>query len=144
MKPHRRSIPTMLYPILLAAGAVSCIATRPEEEAGTGKLPEDFSHQQQEALRKEIAAAQDPELERFYQASGYRPLWQNRRPEIVGALMAAGDRGLKPADYLKAQSELGVTKALMQYVGDLRFGRTNPGTYSKQGHSNLSDLALAV
>ena len=140
MKPHRRSIPSIVYPILLAAGVVGIVVTRREGESGARKLPEDLTG----TLQKEVAAEQNPELDRFYQAFGYGPAWSARRPELVNTLMTADRHGLKPTDYLKAQSDVGLTKALMQYAGDLRYGRSNTGIYDKTERIPLGELALTV
>jgi murein L,D-transpeptidase YcbB/YkuD len=144
MKPLRRSIPTIVYPILLAAGVAGILLTRRDEETGPGKLPEDSSGRQQETLQAEVAAAQDPELDRFYQAAGYAPVWQDRRPEVIAALMAAADRGLKPADYLQAQTDVGLTRGLMQYAAHARYGRANPGTYDRAARIPMGELALTI
>ncbi len=140
MKPHRRSLPAIVYPILLAVGVAGVVVTRREEEPGARKLPEDLTG----TLQKEVSAEQNPELGRFYQAFGYGPAWRDRRAEVVNALMTAGEHGLKPADYLKSQTDVALTKALMQYASDLRYGRANPGTYGEPDRAPLGELALAV
>jgi murein L,D-transpeptidase YcbB/YkuD len=129
-----------VYPILLAAGVVGLVLTRRPGEAGAGKLPESLTG----SLKAEVTAANDPELDRFYQTSGYSPVWRDRRPEIVGALMAAASRGLKPADYMKAQSDISLSQGLMRYAADVRYGLANPGIYDKGARTPLSELALAV
>ncbi|MEO5922974.1 MAG: L,D-transpeptidase family protein [Bryobacteraceae bacterium] len=140
MKPHRRSIPAIVYPILLAAGVVGEIATRRYQEAGAGKLPEDLTG----TLQKEVAAENNPALDRFYRQSGYAPVWQHRRPEVVTALLGSTNRGLKPGDYFTSQSDIALTKGLMQYAADLRFGHANPGLYGKPDRTALGDLAWSV
>ena len=145
MKPHRRSIPAIVYPILLAAGVVGVVVTRREDGSGARNLPEDLTG----TLQKEVAAEQNPELDRFYQAFRYAPAWRERRTEIVGAMMSASSRGLTPGAYLKPQegvafSDVALSKALVQYVGDLRYGRSNPGIYDASARTPLGELALNV
>lgn len=137
MKPHRRTLPHILYPILLAAGIAGIVLTRRDEEAGPTKLPEDVT----DAVRKGVAAENDPELERFYQRSGFAPVWANRREEAVAALRTALARGL--TDYLGDTTEVALTKSLMRYVHDVRFGRGNPGTFGKP-EGSLDDLTWQV
>ncbi len=140
MKPHRRSLPKVAYPILLAAGVVGFVAILREKEADPGKLPEDLTG----TLQKEVAAQNDPALDRFYQRSHYSPIWQQRRPEVVAALMGSTNRGLKPSDYLKAQADVALTQGLMQYASDIRFGHTNPGIFGKPDRAALADMAWNV
>jgi len=148
MKPHRRSIIATVFPILLVAGAVGIVVTRREEDAPAAKLPEDLTG----AIQKAVAAAQDGELERFYQAAGFAPVWRDRREEAVAALMTARARGLKPEDYLGAANsaadaagaDVALTKGLMRYAHDARFGQKNPGIYGKAENASLGDMARAI
>jgi murein L,D-transpeptidase YcbB/YkuD len=142
MKPHRRNLPHILYPILLAAGVAGIVLTRRDEEAGPTKLPEDLTDAvRNDAVRKAVAAENDPELERFYQASGFAPVWADRREEAVAALRTAKVRGLE--NYLAEETEVALTKGLMRYVRDVRFGRWNPGIYAKP-EGSLGELTWNV
>ena len=147
MKPRRRSLPRIVYPILLAAGVVGIALTRREEEAVPAKLPEDLTG----AIHEAVNADGDGELKKFYEATGYAPVWRERRNEAVAALMTAGTRGLKPQDYFTLDSvtdpvrqDIALTKGLLGYVSDVRFGRHNPGIYAKPDLDSLSDMVHRI
>ncbi len=148
MKPLRRSIVAMVFPVLLAAGLVGCALTPREDDAPAAKLTEDLT----EDVKKAVAAALDGELEHFYQAAGFAPVWKDRREEVVAALMTARARGLKPEDYLggvdsasdTVAADLALTKGLMRYAHDVRFGRGNPGIYGKAEAAPSDEMARAI
>jgi len=99
-----------------------------------------------------VAASQDEELARFYQAAGFAPVWKDRREEAVAALMTARARGLRPEDYLggvnsasdTVAADLALTKGLMRYAHDARFGQKNPGIYGKAETASLGDMAWEI
>lgn len=146
MKPHRRTYPHILYPILLAVGVAGIVLLRRDEEAGPTKLPEDLTG----AMKKAVASAKDVAVEQFYQRAGFVPVWKDRREEAVAALLTARARGLKPKEYLDglnqdgAVADVALTQGLMRYARDVRFGRANPGIYGKTEAASLSDLAWSL
>lgn len=93
-----------------------------------------------DALR--AVAAQNPELQKFYEASGYTPVWvkpngwTERGEHAVIALRAASVRGLRVEDYMSgldlndpSRLEVAITTNLMRYATDIRIGRWNPHLY---------------
>jgi hypothetical protein len=80
MKPHRHTLPSIAFPILLVAGVVGLVVTRREEEANPAKLPEDLT----EALKKA------------------------RLSETVAVLNGAGAHGLNPQEYMAGDARDGL------------------------------------
>lgn len=113
---------------------------RREEDAVPAKLPEDLTA----GVKKALAGENDAELERFYQAARYTPVWKDRHDEVVAALKTAKDRGLRQEDYLLGETEVTLTKSLMRLAGDLRYGKANPGTYDKAERAPLGELAWTI
>jgi len=140
MKPHRRPFPAIAFSILLAAGVVGFVLTRREEKADPANLPEDLTG----TLKAAVAAEQDAELDRFYQQTGYAPVWRQRTPEVLAALKAANTKGLKPEDYMSGETDIALSKGLMRYAYDLRYGRSNPGSYDKSAKVPLGELAWSL
>lgn len=120
--------------------ATGCMALRREEDAVPAKLPEDLTA----GVKKAVAAESDAELERFYQAAQYTPVWKDRRDEVVAALKTAEGRGLRQEDYLLGQTEVALTKGLMRFAGDLRYGKANPGIYDQAERNPLGELAWTI
>ena len=96
MQPHRRPLPQIIFPILLAASMFGILMMRREEEREPTKLPEDLTG----AVKKV------------------------QRAETLAALRDAAAHGLQPADYLSdfdAASETSVQDAalLVGMIGNI-------------------------
>jgi murein L,D-transpeptidase YcbB/YkuD len=107
-----------------------------------------------EAVRAPPAARPYDErgwLERFYAARGYAPAWSERQAAEALALLAdAPAHGLSPDDYdiaaLKrqpddrpdrAQFDAALTRAMLRYLADLRFGRVRSDYFSRLPDARL-------
>ncbi|MEO8100212.1 MAG: L,D-transpeptidase family protein [Acidobacteriota bacterium] len=165
---HSRPIPAILLGSVIVAGGLGIVG------AGTGNdrpsaagFPEISSgnYTFSEPLHNAIAAAPEKEraeLERFYQAATFAPVWMQGKSlsslgeEAVLVLNAAGTRGLRPQDYTHgleffnidsaeaaARMDVAVTRNLLRLASDVRFGRLNPGIYATQHDAEDRKAPLA-
>jgi murein L,D-transpeptidase YcbB/YkuD len=124
----------------------------PENPAGSKNPQQELS----DSLR--ALASDDPDLQKFYESSGYTPVWvkpdgwTERGEHAAIALRAAQLRGLPPEIYTvglnptePARLEAAITKDLMRYAADIRTGRWNPNIYrANDSVAPANELARAV
>ena len=112
--------------ILISAALIALAA------CGNGQAEGPAEQGASQALR---AAANDPELQRFYEARGWRPAWEGEAGQrLAEAIRGAGRHGLDPDHFLDdvpqggeaAARDAALSRAALAYASALARGRTDP------------------
>ena len=116
----------MRVKILISAALVALAA------CGNGQSGGPAEQGEAQALR---AAADDPRLQRFYEARAWQPAWQGEAGErLAEAIGGASRHGLDPAAFLRdipeggdaAARDAALSRAALDYAEALARGRTDP------------------
>ena len=129
-----------------AAQTRNPVRAQPRDQAATAFY--DSFNDQIGRVRPEL----QPEVRRFYELNGWRPVWTPERMQALNTVVARADRhGLAGADFFDmvglhsdpASADMRTTEAVMAYGRVLSEGRVRPETVEDlwEMQKNRDDLA---